>query len=304
MPTCRVCLKVVKKLRYDTGRAAICGRCLSMLNTRPEVAEGAQQRLGEMLRRGIIRRATAELDATDAWRQVRAKRELDRTDAVLAQKLPGWVNRLLADPKNTGRDFKLLRAYRRHLLHFDRPHGWGYPSNWAEVAARIRGLDGFKCTTCGSDDRILDVHHIVYVYHFGTHRQENLTTLCRPCHEAEHGRLLDFGERIGSDCAPNGAAVYPDPEAATAEEPGATANDADSTQPTLAPLNPAVVHQESRAIAATPTPAVSAWCILVCQHCKRSQRQLVDDDHSAIVCVFCRGTFYPGPLGRLRRADW
>ena len=43
MPKCKVCLKVFAKLRFDTGRTAVCGRCVSMLNTRPAVAEGAQQ---------------------------------------------------------------------------------------------------------------------------------------------------------------------------------------------------------------------------------------------------------------------
>ena len=305
MPTCKVCLKAFKKLRFDTGRTAVCGRCVSMLNTRPAVAEGAQQRLGEMLQRGIVRRATAEMDEPEGWRRAHAQRELDDLDAATARALPTWLNRLLADPKNTGRDFKLLRAYRRHLLHFDRPNGWGYPSNWKEVAARVRTLDDYRCTACSRDDRILDVHHIVYVYHFGTHRQENLATLCRPCHEAEHGRALDFGEEAGTDIPPSGAATFPEAEALTddaepdrcEEAPPAVAEPMPTTRSTDRLAAPTVPHGPHAS-------EQSAWCILVCHHCRRSQRVSVVGDQAAIRCLFCNGVFSPGLLSRQRRADW
>lgn len=328
MATCKVCLRSVKKLRFDTGRAAVCGRCVSSLNARPAVAEDAQRRLGDMLQRGIARRATESLGAPDEWRRARAQRELGDLEGQTARALPGWLNRLLADPKNTSRDFKLLRAHRRHLLHFDRPHGWGYPGNWKEVAARVRALDDFRCTACGRDDTILDVHHIIYVFHFGTHRQENLATLCRPCHEAEHGRVLDFGEAVGSDQPPSGAGFF--------AEPVALADDDDSAHVigTLLPeAQPDLAVQVDQWHAATHVPAAlpvqamcaapppshpapvgaaavprslpdAAWCIVACHHCRRSQRVFVVGDDSAVECVFCSGTFFPGQLRGLRRAGW
>ena len=332
MPTCRVCLRTLKKLRFDTGRAAVCGSCVAMLNTRPAVAEVAQQCLVEMLRRGIVRRATAALDAPDSWRRERAKRELGGLDAIVAQETAGWVNRLLADPKNTGRDFKLLRAHRRHLLHFDRPKGWGYPTNWKDVAAGLRAMDDYRCTGCGRGDGILDVHHIVYVYHFGTHRQENLATLCRPCHEAEHGHALDFGESVGTDGAPIGAATYYGWVEPTGEVGSATDGEVPVVASELTPTATYVCDQndltldrrEARAMAgnntgagpsepsqALPpvpqdrhTPEESAWCILSCGHCQRIQRVFVVGDQAVIVCVFCRHNFFPGPLSRLRRSGW
>lgn len=30
MPTCRICLKSVKQLRFDTSRTAVCGRCVRL----------------------------------------------------------------------------------------------------------------------------------------------------------------------------------------------------------------------------------------------------------------------------------
>lgn len=305
MPKCKVCLKLFTKLRFDTGRAAVCGRCVSMLNTRPEVAEGAQQRMGEMLRRGIIRTATAGIDEPDGWRRERAQRDLDDLDSATARALPTWLNRLLADPKNAGRDFKLLRAYRRHLLHFDRPNGWGYPSNWKEVAARVRTLDDYRCTACGRDDRILDVHHIVYVYHFGTHRQQNLATLCRQCHEAEHGRVLDFGERVGTDSPPDCEANFPDAEVLTDDQRPVDEAQAPPTGIGLAPMVvTAALPVVSPAAPTQQAPVQSAWCIVACQHCRRSQRVQVVGDQAAIECVFCKRVFSPGLRSRLRRADW
>lgn len=286
-----------------------------MLNARPAVADGAQKRLGEMLQRGIIRRATAELDEPDTWRRARAQRELDDLDAATTRALPTWLNRLLADPKNTGRDFKLLRAYRRHLLHFDRPNGWGYPSDWKDVAARVRALDDYRCTACGRDDRVLDVHHIIYVYHYGTHRQENLATLCRPCHEAEHERALDFGEGLGTDCPPTGVATFPeagartdDAEPDTPEETSPAIAEPVPTTPAPAPAASASASEELRAAVPAPPgpqgPEPAAWCILTCYHCRRSQRMFVVGDYAATTCVFCRMVFHPGKLALQRKSGW
>lgn len=194
MATCRICLHEFKTLRFESPRISICGRCVNTLNESPEVAETAEQRIGEMLRRGIERRALQDLEVGEPWQQEKARQTLSNIDTVHAAALPKWLNRLLADSKNTRRDFKLLRAHRRGLLHYDRPIGWGYPSNWKDVASRIRQLDDYRCTGCAASDFIIDVHHIVYVSNFGTHQQTNLISLCRPCHESEHKRSFDFGE--------------------------------------------------------------------------------------------------------------
>jgi HNH endonuclease len=66
-----------------------------------------------------------------------------------------------------------------------------YRGNWLEVAQKIRKRDGKKCRFCGTADKELHVHHIVYLSHHGTNQQHNLITLCKPCHESEHGRTFD-----------------------------------------------------------------------------------------------------------------
>lgn len=53
------------------------------------------------------------------------------------------------------------------------------------VLARDKGL----CSKCGSTSR-LQVHHLSYVNHFAEHKNlQDLITLCRECHEKEHGIL-------------------------------------------------------------------------------------------------------------------
>lgn len=194
MLTCRVCLRRYKEVRFRSERVSICGRCVNTLNENAEVAQHAQKRLGELLFRGMERNAHRDQASEEQWKRMKAEHTLANIDAAHAEALPNWLNRLVADPNNTSRDFKVVRAYRRGLLHFDPPAGWGYPKNWKEIASRIRQLDNFACIACAAQDRTIDVHHIVYVSNYGTHQQSNLISLCRQCHEAEHKRVFDFGE--------------------------------------------------------------------------------------------------------------
>ncbi|WP_220816102.1 HNH endonuclease [Pseudomonas paralcaligenes] len=156
-----------------------------------------------MLERGIIRRAQIDLSRSNCpdWAREKAARILANPSLEVDKALPDWINRLVADKTNTTKVFKMIRAHRRGLLHFDRPHRWGYRSDWPDVARSIRKLDHFACVACGETNVELHVHHIVYVSNYGTHQQGNLVTLCRHCHELEHGRELDFGEQDEPRCS-------------------------------------------------------------------------------------------------------
>lgn len=60
---------------------------------------------------------------------------------------------------------------------------------WKFVKDLVISRDNNKCTKCGSEVR-LQVHHISYVHHFSEHKNlQDLITLCRSCHEKEHGIL-------------------------------------------------------------------------------------------------------------------
>lgn len=197
MPTCKICLKEFQHLRYRSSRVCICGRCTNDLNSYEQVADFAYLEARQMLERGIIRRAELDLiSAKPKWIQDKALAILENPTAELEQALPTWINRLVADTSNRTKIFKMIRAERRGLLRRRSPQRWGYPKNWPEVARKIRRMDEFTCVACRATGVELHVHHIVYVSHFGTHKQTNLVTLCRPCHELEHKREFDFGENM------------------------------------------------------------------------------------------------------------
>jgi 5-methylcytosine-specific restriction endonuclease McrA len=165
------------------------------LNDYSDVAEASYEAIGELLKTGMLRRAHADTAPhVPRWRQEKAQRTLANFESEYLEALPDWTTHLLADPTNRSRIFKIVRAHRRGLLHYNRPNGWGYPANWRDIAATIRTLDGYACVVCGATDAELHVHHIVYASNFGTHQKQNLVTLCRPCHEDEHETVFDFGE--------------------------------------------------------------------------------------------------------------
>ena len=198
MLKCKICLAKFQVPRYRSSRISICGRCANDLNGYRETAESAYKSVRELLLNGMLRRATIAVStpSTPKWEQERAARDLEELDEAVDRALPKWINKLVADESNKTKFFKIIRAHRRGLLHEDRPHRWGYPKNWKDVASNIRELDGFTCVACSATDCELHVHHIVYVSNFGTHQKSNLITLCRECHEKEHKRVFDFGENM------------------------------------------------------------------------------------------------------------
>ena len=60
---------------------------------------------------------------------------------------------------------------------------------WQKKRLEIMQRDSFKCRICGSDDKQLNVHHIIYCkeYEFAWDYDNNfLITICTECHENEH----------------------------------------------------------------------------------------------------------------------
>ena len=161
MSECRICRHTFKALKFKTEHIDICTRCVNTLNATPEPAIKAQERLAEMLARGMLRNAERDLESGEEWKCRKARWTLDNFDAAVAKALPDWITKLLANRENSTRDFKIMRAHRRGLLRMD---GFAdYPGNWTEVARGIRARDRMRCTSCGTMDAILDVHHIVYL---------------------------------------------------------------------------------------------------------------------------------------------
>lgn len=195
MSQCQLCKREFTRLKFATEHIKVCNRCINSLNEFSEPSVHAQNRLGEMLARGMERNALRDLESSDDQLRRKARWTLDNFEAAYQRALPGWLNRLLANDDNSTRDFKTVRAQRRGLLRLDGVRAWSYPSNWETVAAGIRKRDGYECKACGKGDAELHVHHIIYLSNFGTNQQSNLVTLCRACHEKEHDRVFDFGEQ-------------------------------------------------------------------------------------------------------------
>jgi hypothetical protein len=83
----------------------------------------------------------------------------------------------------------------------------GYGPEWETRREEILERDGHTCRRCFRDKGHLQVHHIVPKSEGGSEADENLITLCRPCHAVQHPENPAF-----DDSRPK-ATLYPDPEA-------------------------------------------------------------------------------------------
>lgn len=193
MDTCQICKHDFSKLRFKTGRIKICTRCVNTLNEFNEPADQARGRVREMLARGMERNAQRDLESVEEWKRNKAGWTLKHLFVEADRAVDEWITKLLADSKNSTKDFKMLRAERRGLLRMTGGDPYTYPSNWSDQARRIRAEDE-RCSDCGDTEFIQDVHHIIHLSRFGTNRQENLVRLCRPCHQKLHGFEFDVPE--------------------------------------------------------------------------------------------------------------
>jgi len=67
-------------------------------------------------------------------------------------------------------------------------YGW----NWRALSRAVKERDGWRCVRCGASGVELHAHHIVPLSRGGSNDMSNLVTLCRACHEAEHGRSFGW----------------------------------------------------------------------------------------------------------------
>ena len=55
-------------------------------------------------------------------------------------------------------------------------------TSYRELHRQVLGRDGWRCQACGSMQQ-LQVHHLTLRSHSGSDVEQNLITLCAPCHE-------------------------------------------------------------------------------------------------------------------------
>lgn len=60
-------------------------------------------------------------------------------------------------------------------------------AEWFDLRAEVMARDNYKCTSCGTP-HLLECHHISYE-NLGAESLDQLTILCRTCHQEVHNRL-------------------------------------------------------------------------------------------------------------------
>ncbi|TGV09723.1 HNH endonuclease [Alcaligenaceae bacterium 429] len=189
---CQICFRDFHRLRFNTGRIKICKLCVRDLNSYSEPAEYSIQILKSRLEKGLTSRLISEIENRSGPRkkQIQAMRNYNNLESILEREMPKWLKKIAASP-SLSQEHKALRAHNRGLLHLSSPNNFQYSGDWQKRARRIKRLDNGACHDCHTSDIELHTHHIIYKSNFGTDRQENLVTLCRTCHEKEHGREFD-----------------------------------------------------------------------------------------------------------------
>ena len=61
------------------------------------------------------------------------------------------------------------------------------PLSYESLRQQILRRDGWRCQLCGTMSN-LELHNTEFRSHSGADAEENLITLCAPCHARVHGR--------------------------------------------------------------------------------------------------------------------
>ncbi len=72
-----------------------------------------------------------------------------------------------------------------------------YGSEWTVLRLKIMDRDGNKCTSCGSSEGPLIVHHKRPLSMGGTNDERNLYTLCNRCHSTAHAAINEMIKEYG-----------------------------------------------------------------------------------------------------------
>ena len=84
-------------------------------------------------------------------------------------------------------------------------HARGYGYAWTKTRARVLRRDKGLCQACLTEGRVTaatEVHHVRAKADGGTDDEGNLTSICRPCHEA--ATLKARGYRAPRQIGPDG----------------------------------------------------------------------------------------------------
>lgn len=198
MHKCQICLNKYKNVKLFSSRISICGRCVNLLNNYNNPAQFAHDTLRERLLNKLLEKATIESSDPNfklsGFREQEIAKIMKDPHGFVDKILPEWINKKTASSSENSIEIKIIRAYRRGLIHYDNPNKFGRTNQWESISKAIKIYDKMKCCMCNATNVELDTHHIVYVKKFGTNQKTNLISLCRNCHEKIHGRKLEFSD--------------------------------------------------------------------------------------------------------------
>jgi 5-methylcytosine-specific restriction endonuclease McrA len=63
------------------------------------------------------------------------------------------------------------------------------PISYEKLCVQVLRRDGWRCQSCGTTSN-LEVHHQQFRSHSGDDSEENLISLCGPCHREAHGNQI------------------------------------------------------------------------------------------------------------------
>ena len=145
---------------------------------------------------------TEKADEIMAWASagqvdVPKKEPKDRTQAFIRkhlspyapydkEKVERFINQNIVKPtKNV--DFQVVKKKVGNMPYSE----FLNTTYWRGVSLFIKRRDGWKCSKCGSTDKI-EVHHKTYENHGDEiHNLGDLTTLCEKCHKEAHAQKFD-----------------------------------------------------------------------------------------------------------------
>lgn len=103
------------------------------------------------------------------------------------------LERSINDSKKKSQEYQSERNKLQQKLAAAYDYYLSYPPDWEQRKEKVRFRDK-TCSNCGKHKR-LDVHHIISLANGGTNRIENLSLLCRQCHENKHG-VSEFSGKL------------------------------------------------------------------------------------------------------------
>jgi len=209
VPTCLICLKNRKQLKFSTPRMKICRWCVRKLNREAMTVQEAEESRAASLHTALYHRNMGLINSGDQAKVAEGERWLRGLDDYVERTRRDGFERQCLNPDDPSVEIRIIRAFKKGLILAGRQYT-ALPKNWAFTAAKVKQLDGDRCNGCGASraedpELCLHAHHIVHRSYGGSNNRRNLVTLCYDCHQEQHPDIVisrKGGEPDGVYCPP------------------------------------------------------------------------------------------------------